>query len=78
MSRTCQVTGKGPLFGNRVSHSKRRTRHRQSANIQNRRFWSPERDCFIRLKVSTSGLRVINRRGLETVLSDLEKQGHKF
>ena len=54
------------------------TRHRQSANIQKRRYWSAQRQRFVRLTVSTSGIRVINRRGVDPVLRDLESRGIKL
>ncbi|GAB3697157.1 hypothetical protein GCM10028793_20970 [Nocardiopsis oceani] len=56
MSRVCQVTGKAPGFGNAVSHSNRRTRRRFDPNIQNKRYWLPSEQRFVKLKLSTKGL----------------------
>ncbi len=78
MSKVCQVTGKKPMYGNLVSHSKRRTRHRQDANIQKRRFWSEDRNRFVTLTVSTAGIRIMNRRGVDKVLGELSAQGVKL
>lgn len=78
MSRICQVTGKRPMYGNKVSHSNRKTRKRQSVNIQKRRFWSPMLGRWVNLTVSTSGIRVINKRGVDAVLSDLQGRGVKL
>lgn len=78
MSRICQVTGKRPLYGNKVSHSNRKTRRRQQVNLQKHRFWSDERRRWVSLKVSAAGVRVINKRGLEPVLKELEQRGEKF
>ena len=78
MSRVCQVTGKRPMYGNKVSHSNRKTRTRQSVNVQKRRFWSDERKRWVSLTVSTSGIRAINKRGLDTVLREMEGKGVKL
>ncbi len=75
MSRICQLTGKRPITGNNVSHSKRRTRRRFLPNLQKKRFYIPEVDKWVTLKVSTSALRTINKLGLYTYLKKLEKDG---
>jgi len=69
MSRCCFVTGKKVLFGNNVSHSKRRTRRRFYPNLHKLRFWVPSKNSFISLKVSSKGLRIINKLGIEKVLN---------
>lgn len=68
MSKFCFVTGKRNLFGNNVSHSKRRTRRRFLPNLHKLRFWSPNKNSFISLKVSSKGLRIINKFGIDKVL----------
>lgn len=65
MSRKCALTNKGVQSGNRVSHSKRRTKHRFLPNLHKRRFWSTELKKFVVLKVSTSAIRTIDKLGLD-------------
>jgi large subunit ribosomal protein L28 len=77
VSKVCQVTGKGPMVGNRVSHSNRKTKVRLLPNLQDRRFWSPAESRFVRLRVSTAGIRVIDKRGIDTVLRELRAKGVK-
>ncbi len=78
MSKVCQVTGKGPLVGNNVSHSNNRTKRRSLPNLQWHRFWVPSLDRFVRLRVSAHGMRIINRRGIDRVVSELRAQGVKL
>lgn len=66
--RTCQITGKRAMFGNRVSHANNKTRHKFDANIQTKRFWSEKEQRFIRIKVSTYAIRLIDKFGLDHVL----------
>lgn len=73
MSKVCQITGKKAITGNNVSHSKRRTKRKFNVNIFNRKFYWVEQDQWIRLTVSASGLRLINRIGLDAAL----KKPHK-
>ena len=70
MARVCQVTGKGPMVGNNVSHANNRTKRRFLPNLQYRRFWVESENRWVRLRVSTSGLRRIDKLGLEAVLAD--------
>jgi large subunit ribosomal protein L28 len=77
VSKVCQVTGKGPMVGNRVSHSNRKTKVRLLPNLQDRRFWSPGESRFVRLRVSTAGIREIDKRGIDTVLRELRAKGVK-
>ena len=77
MSRVCQVTGKAPTFGNAVSHSHRRTRRRFDPNIQSKRYWLPSENRFVRLKLSTKGMRVIDARGIERVVAEIRARGEK-
>lgn len=77
MSRICQVTGKAPSFGNAISHSHRRTKRRFDPNIQNKRYWLPSEQRFVKLKVSTKGMKVIDSRGIERVVADIRARGEK-
>lgn len=76
-SRHCQVTGRKPGFGKQVSHSHRRTSRRWLPNTQRRRFWLPSENRHITLNVSTKGIKTIDRRGIESVVADLRRQGVK-
>lgn len=78
MSARCQVTGATPGFGNRVSHSHRKTRRRWNPNIQRRRFYIPAEDRHITLNVSAKGLKTIDRRGIESVLASIRARGEKI
>ncbi|MFK7891621.1 MAG: 50S ribosomal protein L28 [Granulosicoccus sp.] len=77
MSRVCQVTGKGPMSGNNVSHAKNRRRRRFLPNLHTHRFWVAAEKRFVSLKVSSNGMRIIDKRGIEAVLSDLRARGEK-
>ncbi len=77
MSRVCQVTGKGVLSGNNVSHSNRKTRRRFLPNLQTHRFWVPGEGKFVSLKVCHKGMRTIDKRGIEAVLAELREKGEK-
>ena len=75
MARVCQVTGKGPMVGNNVSHANNKTKRRFLPNLQYRRFWVENENRFVRLRVSNAGLRLIDKKGIETVLADLRDRG---
>ncbi|MDZ4843927.1 MAG: 50S ribosomal protein L28 [Chitinophagales bacterium] len=75
MSRECQITGKKPITGFYVSKSNRKTKRRFLPNLWNKRFFVPELNKWITLKVSSAGLRNINKRGLYTCLKELETAG---
>jgi len=75
MARVCQVTGKAPMVGNKVSHANNRTKRRFLPNLQYRRFWVESENRFIRLRVSNAGLRVIDKNGIDSVLADLRARG---
>lgn len=77
MSRVCQVTGKGPITGNNVSHANNKTRRRFLPNIHTKRLWLESEQRFVKLKVSQKGLRIIDKRGLEKVVADLRSRGVK-
>ncbi len=75
MSRTCQVTGARPRFGNQVSHSHRRTRRRFDVNVQRKRYWVPSLGRHVTLRVSARGIKTIDQRGIEAVVADLRARG---
>lgn len=77
MARVCQVTGKGPMVGNNVSHANNKTKRRFLPNLQSRRFWVESENRWVRLRVSTKALRTIDKNGIDAVLADLRKQGEK-
>lgn len=77
MSRVCQVTGKRPMSGNNVSHAKNRTRRRFLPNLHNHRFWVESEQRFIRLRVSSKGMRIIDKKGIDTVLTEMRTRGEK-
>ncbi len=78
MARVCQVTGKVPVTGHRVSHSNIKTKRRFLPNLQTKRFFLAEEDKWVTLKVSTEGIRTITKRGLYTVVKELRAQGEKI
>lgn len=75
MSRVCQITGKRPLTGNRVSHANNKRRRRFLPNLHVQRFWLESERRFVSLRVSTRGLRTIEKNGIEKVVADLRAQG---
>ena len=75
MSRICQVTGKKMMVGNNVSHSHAKTKRKFFPNIFTKRFYLPEEDRWITLKVSAAGIRNINKNGLLNVLKDAKTKG---
>ncbi|MDB5820716.1 MAG: ribosomal protein [Rhizobacter sp.] len=75
MARRCQVTGKGPMVGNNVSHANNKTKRRFLPNLHYRRFWVETENKFIRLRVSNAGLRLIDKKGIDEVLVDLRAAG---
>jgi len=77
MSRVCQVTGKRPVSGNNVSHANNKTRRRFLPNLQTHRFWVEAEKRWVRLRVSTKGMRIIDKLGIEKVLADLRARGEK-
>ena len=76
MSKICQITGKKSVVGNNVSHSLRRTKRRFDVNLFTKKFYYVEEDCWIYLKVSAAGLRIINRIGLDAALRQAIAKGH--
>ena len=75
MSRVCQVTGKSPMSGNTVSHANNRNRRRFLPNLHQQRFWMETERRWVSLRISTKGLRTIEKKGIEVVVSELRAQG---
>lgn len=75
MSKVCQVTGKRPVAGNNVSHARNRTRRRFLPNLHMQRFWLPTEKRWVKLRVSSAGLRIIDKKGIEAVISELRQKG---
>ena len=78
MSRVCQVTGKKALSGNNVSHANNKTKRRWQPNLHDRRFWVPSENRWISLRVSSHGLRTIDKKGIEAVIAELRGRGEKI
>ncbi|MBK2108913.1 50S ribosomal protein L28 [Francisella tularensis] len=78
MSKVCIVTGKRPATGNNVSHAQNKTKRRFLPNLHTHRFWVESENRYIKLRVSSKGMRIIDKKGIDTVLSDLRAQGHKI
>jgi large subunit ribosomal protein L28 len=74
MSQVCQVTGKRPLTGNNVSHAQNKTRRRFQPNLHYHRFWVESEKRFVRLRVSSKGMRIIDKKGIEAVLEDIRRR----
>jgi large subunit ribosomal protein L28 len=77
MTRICQVTGKRPRTGNNVSHAHNKTRRRFLPNLHTHRFWVESEQRWVRLRVSTRGLRIIDKNGIDQVLTDMRARGDK-
>ena len=77
MSRVCQVTGKRPASGNNVSHAHNKTRRRFMPNIRNHRFWVESENRWVKLRVSSKGMRIIDKKGIDEVLATIRKRGVK-
>jgi large subunit ribosomal protein L28 len=75
MSRVCEVTGKGPMVGNNVSHANNKTKRRFLPNLQYRRVWVESENRFVRLRVTNAALRLIDKKGIDVVLADLRARG---
>jgi len=75
MSRVCQITGKKVVTGNNVSHSKRKTKRKFYPNLQTKKFFIPEEDKWVTLKVSAAAIRNINKKGISAVLAEAKEQG---
>lgn len=78
MSKVCQVTGKRPMVGNNVSHANNKTKRRFLPNLHNHRFWVASENRWVRLRVSSQGMRTIDKQGIDKVLSDIRSRGTKI
>ena len=72
MSRICQVTGKRPMAGNNVSHANNKVRRRFLPNVRYKRFWVEDENRFVRLRVSSKGMRIIDKKGINVVLAEIK------
>jgi large subunit ribosomal protein L28 len=77
MSKVCQVTGKRPLTGCNVSHAHNKTKRRFLPNLHSHRFWVESEKRWVRLRVSTKGMRIIDKRGIDTVLAEMRQRGER-
>ena len=75
MARVCQVTGKAPMVGHHVSHANNKTKRRFMPNLQYRRFWVESENRWVRLRLTTAGLRTVVKIGIDAVLADLRARG---
>ncbi len=78
MSRVCQVTGKRPLTGNNVSHANNKTKRRFLPNLHNHKFWVESENRWVKLRVSSQGMRIIDKKGIDAVLADIRQRGIKI
>jgi len=77
MSKVCQVTGKRPAVGYNVSHAHNRTKRRFEPNLHRHRFWSESEKRFVTLRVSTKGMRIIDKLGVDSVLAEIRARGER-
>jgi large subunit ribosomal protein L28 len=75
MAKFCQVTGKGPMVGNNVSHANNKTKRRFLPNLQSRRFWVEGENRWVRLRLTNAALRLIDKKGIDIVLADMRARG---
>ncbi|HPE55456.1 MAG TPA: 50S ribosomal protein L28 [Bacteroidales bacterium] len=75
MANVCQITGKKMITGNNVSHANNRTKRKFYPNLQTKKFYVPEEDKYVTLKVSTSGIRTINKKGISAALKEAKEKG---
>lgn len=78
MSRVCMVTGKSPQVGFNVSHAKNHTKRRFLPNLHTHRFWVESEKRFVKLRLSSKGMRIIDKVGIDQVLSDIRARGEKI
>ncbi|ELV07939.1 50S ribosomal protein L28 [Wohlfahrtiimonas chitiniclastica] len=78
MSKVCQVTGKAPAVGNNVSHANNKTRRRFLPNLHSHRIWVESEQRFVTLRVTSAGLRTIDKKGIDAVLKDMRARGEKI
>jgi len=78
MAKVCEITGKRPHVGNNVSHANNKTKRRFNPNLQRHKFWVESENRWIRLRITTSGMRVIDKKGIDAVLVEMRKRGEKI
>ena len=78
MSKVCQVTGKRPMTGNNVSHAQNKNKRRFMPNLRFHRFWVESESRYVRLRVSSKGMKIIDKKGIDEVLKDVRASGHKI
>jgi len=78
MSRVCQVTGKRPIVGHNVSHANNKTKRRFLPNLHYHRYWVESEKRFVRLRVSSSGMRIIDKKGIDAVLGEIRARGEQI
>ena len=78
MSKVCQVTGKRPMTGNNVSHAQNKNKRRFMPNLRFHRFWVDSENRYVRLRVSSKGMKIIDKKGIDEVLKDVRALGHKI
>ncbi len=78
MAKICQVTGKRPITGNNVSHAHNKTKRRFLPNLHRHRFWVESEKRWVRFKVSSKGMRIIDKMGIDVVLADMRRRGEKI
>ena len=77
MSRVCDITGKKPMLGNKVSHAHNKSRRRFNINLQKKKFWLPDEKRYVTLRISTRGMRIIDKKGITRVVKELRGKGVK-
>ena len=77
MARVCQVTGKGPRSGHHVSHANNKTKRRYLPNLQYRRIWVESENRYVKMRLTTAGLRLIDKKGVDVVLAEMRERGEK-
>ena len=75
MSRVCQVTGKGPIVGNHVSHANNKTKRRYLPNLQYRKLWVESENRYVKMRLTNAGLRTIDKKGIDVVLAEMRARG---
>lgn len=78
MARVCQITGKGPIVGNNVSHANNKTKRRFLPNLQRRRFWVESENRWVNLRLTNHALRTIDKNGIDAVLADMRARGERI
>ena len=77
MSKVCQVTGKRPVTGNNVSHAHNKTKRRFLPNLHTHRFWVESENRWVKLRLTSKGMRIIDKKGIDAVLAEIRARGEK-